>query len=89
MAALVGAPFATLCDLVVVVPDGGGGGGGASGAFSLALSAYGLHNALGWLLSAASNMPLAVVCGALTVSAVVVAFDFEFFVFVSGMCILA
>lgn len=62
---LVGAPFATLCAVlvvavVVVVVR--------LGAFSLALWAFGLHNALGWLLLAASNVPLFVVCGAVVVS---------------------
>lgn len=57
---LVGAPFATLCAVLVVVVR--------LGAFSLALWAFGLHNALGWLLLAASNVPLFVVCGAVVVS---------------------
>lgn len=59
---LVGAPFATLCAVLVVVVVV------RLGAFSLALWAFGLHNALGWLLLAASNVPLFVVCGAVVVS---------------------
>lgn len=60
---LVGAPFATLCAVLVVVVVVV-----RLGAFSLALWAFGLHNALGWLLLAASNVPLFVVCGAVVVS---------------------
>lgn len=61
---LVGAPFATLCAVLVVVVVVVV----RLGAFSLALWAFGLHNALGWLLLAASNVPLFVVCGAVVVS---------------------